>query len=276
MPNWTSNTISIKRNECPDDFWAIIQQAANDAGDSTTGKDFMQSIYPCPQDLIDTKAAFLTGKEGEELAIKQQENIRKYGHKDWYDWRINRWGTKWDLCEFECSVNNDEEVCVSGNTAWSYPQNFLDFLVEKGCDVECHFTNEDYDGEHKYENGDVVTKHQVFDIILPYNTNKELIDNQAYSLVGENFIRQVEVKAAYEAASIIINSGVVHPEYITAFMNNKNFDYGEFNTINEAFMACVSENCWDDDDAIRSLMCDLNDVCDPDYVSFSFKFEEYL
>ena len=28
------------------------------------------------------------------------ENIAKYGYKDWYDWSIDNWGTKWNAYEF--------------------------------------------------------------------------------------------------------------------------------------------------------------------------------
>ena len=31
-----------------------------------------------------------------ELGKIALENIKLYGHKDWYDWSIENWGTKWD------------------------------------------------------------------------------------------------------------------------------------------------------------------------------------
>lgn len=60
------------------------------------------NLYPCPQELKDTTSGYL-GKDAdgnpspEQIALeaKQKANIEKYGHKDWYDWCIANWGTKW-------------------------------------------------------------------------------------------------------------------------------------------------------------------------------------
>ena len=60
-------------------------------------------------------------------------NLRKYGHADWYTWCIANWGTKWD-------VNNDGSIlsCPSNGemtlymeTAWSLPEEVLCTIAEK-------------------------------------------------------------------------------------------------------------------------------------------------
>lgn len=48
------------------------------------------------------------------------ENILKYGHVDWYDWRVYNWGTKWNACEEY--VGDDY---ISFQTAWSVPDGIL-------------------------------------------------------------------------------------------------------------------------------------------------------
>jgi hypothetical protein len=277
MPNWTYNNIRINKNECPDDFWAVIQQAAKDADDSATGKEFMQSIYPCPQELVDIISGYIGGMGKEEYEAKQRENISKYGYKGWYDWRSNRWGTKWDLCDYQLNSIDENYIEISGNTAWCYPVGFLNFLVEKGCDVENYFTNEDYDGQHKYENGEVCTKYYAFEAKLPFETNKELLGNPGFQLNGEVFVWESEVKSSYEAANALINANLLRPEDITTLMNSKNFEYGQYDTINQAFVDFVNENYYDDgDNAVTDLLADLNDVCDQKYCWFEYKFEEYL
>lgn len=55
-----------------------------------------------------------------ELGKKALENIRKYGHKDWYDWSIEKWGTKWDAYEVEVSAA-ESFIDLSFQTAWSTP-----------------------------------------------------------------------------------------------------------------------------------------------------------
>jgi hypothetical protein len=57
----------------------------------------------------------------EEEADKYQRNLEKYGFRSWYDWRIEHWGTKWDV------VNQDHKLVEPGcleigfATAWDPP-----------------------------------------------------------------------------------------------------------------------------------------------------------
>lgn len=275
MPNWTYNHITIKKNECDAELWALIQKAAEDASDSAKKVDFMQSIFPCPQELLDTTSGYVGGADKEAHEAKEQRNLDKYGVKNWYDWKVSRWGTKWDICDYDLNYVNDEEVSISGNTAWCFPEGFLNFLVEKGCDVENYFTNEDYDGEHFFQNGEITTKHYVVEVKVPYETNKELIDDQTYELKDNVFVRELEVKSLIELAQELVNSNLLPPETLTSIMNNKDFDYGEYDKIGGAFLQCVYEE-YNSDDGIDALMCDLNDCSDPNQFSITFKYEEYL
>ena len=51
----------------------------------------------------------------------------------WYDWRINNWGTKWDLCDLEAYDRNWEEGFISYHfwTAWSPPEQVLEALTKQ-------------------------------------------------------------------------------------------------------------------------------------------------
>ena len=58
------------------------------------------------------------------------ENIKKYGCKDWYNWRIRNWGTKWDACEG--GMNDSEwEIEASFDTAWAPPTPWLEKVSAK-------------------------------------------------------------------------------------------------------------------------------------------------
>lgn len=53
-------------------------------------------------------------KEGQQAI----DNIVKYGVKDWYEWCIQNWGTKWDININDINTNpNHLTICSS--TAWS-------------------------------------------------------------------------------------------------------------------------------------------------------------
>ena len=51
------------------------------------------------------------------LGQKALDNIKKYGHKDWYSWSTAKWGTKWNAYS---QVEIDESEIVF-DTAWSTP-----------------------------------------------------------------------------------------------------------------------------------------------------------
>lgn len=55
---------------------------------------------------------------------KQQENIAKYGYKDWYERNVAEWGSKWGDHETEVLTHDDERTVVTFCSAWS-PLNEL-------------------------------------------------------------------------------------------------------------------------------------------------------
>ncbi|MBM3913551.1 MAG: hypothetical protein FJ351_03785 [Sphingomonadales bacterium] len=57
------------------------------------------------------------------------ENLRKYGHKDWYDWCCANWGTKWNASDTHWNDNS-----VSFLTAWAPP----DPVIQKMADETGH------------------------------------------------------------------------------------------------------------------------------------------
>ena len=55
-----------------------------------------------------------------ELGRKAIKNIELYEAKDWYDWRVKNWGTKWDC--YETVVEDSEcSIYLEFWTAWSSP-----------------------------------------------------------------------------------------------------------------------------------------------------------
>lgn len=67
-------------------------------------------------------------------------NRQKFGFPDWYNWRINHWGTKWNaVCE-------EEEAPVDGlpefRTAWGMPEGWLRTLA-KYVDFTLLYADED-------------------------------------------------------------------------------------------------------------------------------------
>jgi hypothetical protein len=62
-------------------------------------------------------------------ADEWKANIEKYGAPTWYEWSCEHWGTKWNSCDAEVTVNSDGSLHVKFDTAWSFPLPIFEKLV---------------------------------------------------------------------------------------------------------------------------------------------------
>jgi len=127
MPNWTFNVLYVR-------------------GDVKTVNSFMErctiidekgvknilsysGILPMPNELnIDE-----TGHPSEELKLTYKENEKKFGHKNWYSWRLANWGVKWDIsCDGVNLVVKDEGKTLryEFSSPWNSPQSWFEKAVE--------------------------------------------------------------------------------------------------------------------------------------------------
>ena len=86
MPNWCENHLSITGQE--DDvkkILEIIETPVENGGEY----NIIENLYPTPEDLNIGHAPM------NNLTDQQIANKEKYGYTDWYQWRIDKWGTKW-------------------------------------------------------------------------------------------------------------------------------------------------------------------------------------
>lgn len=84
------------------------------------------------------------------------DNLKKYGHKDWYTWSIANWGTKWNAYSVEYDLR--EKNKISFETAWSTPFPVMNKLAQIFNDlrIEVYFADEDLGsncGLYVFENG---------------------------------------------------------------------------------------------------------------------------
>ena len=121
MPNWCSNTIVVNA--------ADISKFKQWLGD---GKALLSKIAATPQPLVDTVAGW-SGivDEQKQREAQEQDNLLKYGSKNWYDWNVANWGTKWDVdAEIDDYTSCDTEIIFSFASAWSPPTRAMQKLGE--------------------------------------------------------------------------------------------------------------------------------------------------
>ena len=58
-------------------------------------------------------------------------NQKLHGHKDWYNWSIENWGTKWDAGESGTNQDTENVLDLSFDTAWAPPTPWLQKVTEK-------------------------------------------------------------------------------------------------------------------------------------------------
>ena len=174
MPNWCENTLEVKgpvralrafveAARSPDDTWPIsfsslypcppsLSAVGSGSGDEVYDlyfgdvKKAMRYMSSAPAAVRESREAAIAWYEENmargavsprQVAEAYKANVDQYGHKNWYEWSVANWGTKWDLSEpqvtdnphlsdlIELATASDEEPVTSISyafaTAWSPP-----------------------------------------------------------------------------------------------------------------------------------------------------------
>ena len=146
MPNWCSNGVEISH----DDPFKIKALA-----DAMMEGKFLNHVIPVPADLTETMAGSYGDDEKQKaLEAKEQANLEKYGAKNWYDFCVARWGTKWDVDCNGVEVSEDgKTVTASFESAWSPPTGVYEELVDLGFQVVGYYYEPGMAYVGKYDNG---------------------------------------------------------------------------------------------------------------------------
>lgn len=124
MPNDCTNSFAI--TGITTDQWQQIARTFQ-VRDPDDQQDFLKTFYPEPDYNItpvaktypEINAQFANTEEEREYILKNEPTIRE---DSWYDWRVQNWGTKWDVYSC-CNDWVDEQPSTEFNssfcTAWS-------------------------------------------------------------------------------------------------------------------------------------------------------------
>ena len=148
MPNWCANTVEIA-HENPAKLKEIVE-AFNKA-------QFCQYAKPVPEDLQIVAGFLGDGDEQKALELKEAANLERHGYKNWYDFCVNEWGTKWDVGGDGDVVVIEElqtEVTLCFDSAWSPPIGAYEALVELGFSVRAYYYEPGMAFAGIWDNGD--------------------------------------------------------------------------------------------------------------------------
>ena len=132
MPNWCNN-FAVIRHEDPAKISALAD--AFDAG------RFCDHVIPVPKDLTDTVAGSVGEDKRAEHEAQMKRNREVHGYKDWYDFCVGEWGTKWDVGEQGCSDIHPDGLMLHTcfDSAWAPPVNAYVKLEELGFKVNAMY-----------------------------------------------------------------------------------------------------------------------------------------
>ena len=139
MPNYCNNVVEIRGPVAQ--VKALVDHKL----------DFMK-IHPYPKALDIT-----AGREGPDdspeqkaLVAAEESNLAKYGHKNWYDWCVNNWGTKWNaggdnpdmMVDYDYDEDGDTVIALfQFDTAWAPPLGVMQKLMDTHPElsIECRY-----------------------------------------------------------------------------------------------------------------------------------------
>jgi hypothetical protein len=105
MPNWCSNTLNISHKD---------PQMIRGLYDAYLADSMLNFAVPMPPEF--------------------NENGK------WYDWRVQTWGTKWDISHSDSTaIVNGDKAMFSFASAWGPPIEAMRALAEKGYQITMYY-----------------------------------------------------------------------------------------------------------------------------------------
>jgi len=169
--------------------------------------------FATPDDLVNHMLE--KGSANLEEAQKALDNIRDYGHMDWYSWSIANWGTKWNA--YDTNENDDNGIYFQ--TAWSNPYPVMVALSAKYPDATFHvrFADEDFGhnvGEYSLKNGDVIDENipeggseEAYEMAADITGYEDYFVDRMYDIEAESEEELEEYEKKY--ISVAYRKGVV-------------------------------------------------------------------
>lgn len=162
MPNFCMNVLTVRgtkkqREEFKAKYCSLVKKEYSDR--EVLWLDF-DKIIPQPKTINECPEKYILHNEEEarkDYLGWDESNPRKWFN--WYRWRLNNWGTKWNCDPYDYKENKSG-LWLCFDTAWTPPMNIIRRLIidnydlkikcsfdEPGMDIHGCISYEDFDEE---------------------------------------------------------------------------------------------------------------------------------
>ena len=138
MPNYCNNVVEIKGPQ------KVVKALVDHRLD-------FQTIHPFPRDLdiVAGRSGADDSPEQIQLVAAEESNLKKYGYKNWYDWCVSEWGTKWNAggsdnadMQIDWDEDGDDSIALfQFDTAWAPALGVMQKLMDDHPElsIECRY-----------------------------------------------------------------------------------------------------------------------------------------
>lgn len=161
MPNWCNNTLTISHKDL-----SMMKRVVKGYNQNRLLDEFI----PIPLELKEASMSMekLMKQRNWEYKkeldkVVEELNKKYFGYKDWYDFCVSQWGTKWDIGRgdgYRTMLIKDiknKSITVGFDSAWSPPIGAYEKLIEMGFSIRamyyeggCAFCGIWEDGEEEF------------------------------------------------------------------------------------------------------------------------------
>ena len=135
MPNWCNNVVELA-HEDP----AMIERAKK----AFTDGRLLDEFIPVPKSLHIVAGRVGANDDPKQIELEAQAkaNLEAHGYKDWYDYCVNEWGTKWDVGGDDYNKpqqDSPNKITMSFDSAWAPPCAAYEKLLDLGFSVRAYY-----------------------------------------------------------------------------------------------------------------------------------------
>ena len=196
MPNWCNNTITLTGPK------AKITEIYNKAKEDNA---LLQQLKPMPEALEGTTSP--APKEGKVQPLVD-------GHDNWYDWRVENWGTKWDV-DMDGLELSDDGTTISGwfDSAWAPPIHAYEYFLtdNEDCSISSLYYEGGMDFAGKWEDfADMTVTPGDFTADEMEDPNSGLIYDINENFNMSEWVREYEEEQKTETEKFIVDKEAVN------------------------------------------------------------------